>query len=119
MEGLQALHLLLHPIGGAQEILHTEGLEQIVDGIDAEALDGILGVGRGEDNERRHGERLNKIHAVEVGHVDVAEDGVDDLLVEDVAGLKGTLTLCHEFQERHFLDIGGELLQGQGLVVDG
>ena len=110
---------IFQTVGGAAELIEAEGLEQVVDGIDLEALDSILGVGGREDDERRYRKRLHEIHAVEVGHVDVAEDGIDGLTVEDVLGLEGTLALGDELQKRNLADVCDELLQSQGLVVDG
>ena len=89
------------------EVLQAERFEQVVDGIDTEAFDGVFRVGGGEDDERRYGERLDEVHAVEVGHVDVAEDGINRLTVQHVDGFDGTLTLCYQLQERHFPDICG------------
>ena len=89
----------------------AEGLQEIIDGIDTEALDGVFGVGGGEDDEGRGSERLDEVHAVEVGHVDVAEDGIDGVVFEEGTGLHRTLALGSEFEERYLTDIGNELLE--------
>ena len=47
-----------------------------------------------------------------------AEDGIDVLSVEDLLGLDGALTLSFEREEGYLLNVGGELLQGERLVVD-
>ena len=93
------------------EVLQAEGLQQIVDSVDTEALDGVFRVGGGEDDEGRTSERLDEVHTVEVGHVDVAEDGVDGVMFEEFASLHSTLALGSEFEERHLTDIGNELLE--------
>jgi hypothetical protein len=51
-------------------------------------------------------ERFGKLHAVEFGHVDVKEDGINLLVVNDMLGLNGALALCHEFEVGNLLDIG-------------
>jgi len=44
---------------------------------------------------------------------------IDILLIEDILGFDGTLALTCEFEEWDFLNVGNELLECQGLVVDG
>ena len=63
------------------EVLQPKGLEQVVDSIDTKAFYGIFRIGRRKDDEWRYGERLHKIHAVEVGHVDVTEDGIHGVIL--------------------------------------
>ena len=109
----------LHLVGRPLHVVETEGLEQVVHGIDLEPVDGILGVGSGEDHQRWCCQRLHEVHAIEVGHVDVDEDGIDHLFLHDLAGLEGTLAGFHELQEGYFLDIGGQLAECQRLIVDG
>ena len=105
--------------GSPLEILQAKGLEKIVDGIHAIALNGIFGIGRGEDDEWRCYQLPHKVHTVEVGHVDVAEDGIDYFLLHDFLCFEGTHAFTTKLKERHFPDVGGQLLQCQWLVVDG
>ena len=111
--------LLFYPVRRPHKVLQAEGLQQVVNGIDLEALDSIFGVGGGKYDEGRGSQRLDELHAIEVGHVDVAENDVDGLTVEHVDGLEGTLALGCQLKEWHLINIGDELLQGQRLVVDG
>ena len=115
----RGLQSFLEAIGCTTEIIEAEGLEQIVDGIHLEALNGILGVSCGEDDEGRGCKRLDEVHAVKVGHVDVAEDGIHRFAIQELFGLEGTLALAYELEKRNFLYVTDELLERQGLVVDG
>ena len=116
---LRTLDAFAQALGGTLEVLQPEGLEQVVDGGHLEALDGVLGIGGGEDYQRCKGERLDKVHAVEVGHVDVAENGVDGVVLQEVARLDGTLALCRQLEVGHLADVGGQLSERQRLVVNG
>ena len=100
------------------KILQSEGFQYIVDGIDAEALYGILGIGCGEDYKWRYGKRLYEVHAVEVGHIDVAEDGIYRIVFQKRPRLQSALALGRELKERHFTNIGNELLQSQWLIIN-
>ena len=64
-------------------------------------------------------ERLHKLQSVEVGHVDVKENGVDRLFAEDFHGLGSTQAAACDFEERHLFQVVGELLERQGLIVNG
>ena len=58
---------------GLREALERKGLEQIVDRLQFEALQGVIGVGRGENDEWRAAQRLHQLQAGQPGHVDVEE----------------------------------------------
>ena len=110
---------MLHLLGSPLKVLQAERLEQIVDGIHLEALDGILRVGRGEHDKGRSLHLLDKLHTVEVGHVDVDEDGIDYLLIHDLLGLQSALAGSHQFEVRYLLYVCGQLAQCQWLIVYG
>jgi len=112
-------HPFFDTIGGTAEIVESEGFQEIIYGIDPESLHGIFAIGCGEDDERRCLQRLDEIHAVEIGHIDVAEDGINGFFCQKLPCFQGTLALGSEFEERNPLDIGHELPQGKRLVVDG
>ena len=107
---------------GGFKLVKTVGLQQVSHGIGLIALDGIVGVGRGEYHNGATAvfliERFGKLHAVEFGHVDVKEDGINLLVVNDMLGLNGALALCHEFEVGNLLDIGYQLLEGQRFIID-
>ena len=109
---------LFQSVGSALKVLQSEWFEQIVDRVHLEALDGVLRIGGCKHDEWGHGERLHEVHAVEVGHVDIAEDGVHGFLFQPFPCIECTLTLASQFQERHLTDIGNDLLQSQWLIVD-
>ena len=102
----------------APEIGHRERFEQIVDGVDLVAVDGIVAVGRREDNQRRHVETLDEVHAVDVGHIDVDEQRVDGLAVHNLLCFRSTLALAGKLKKFHFLYVCRQLPQGQWLIVD-
>ena len=118
-DGILQLVLAAHLFGRLAELVHGEGLEQIVHGVGAEAFDGIFAVGRGEHHEGRREEGTHEVEAVEVGHVDVDEDGIDGLVLEHTTGFHGACGGADELEIGNLLDAGGELLECQGLVVDG
>ena len=113
------LYAVLQAQGGTLEVLHAEGLQQIVYRVHLESLDGIFGIGCGEDDERGHGERLHKVHTVQVGHVDVAEDGIYRVLFQKLFCLDGALALCRQLQKGYFAYVGCNLLKSQRLIVYG
>ena len=78
---LDALYPFFQTIGRTAEIIESERLQQIIDGIDLKALDGILGIGCSKHHEGWRGQRLHEIHTIQVGHVDVTEDGINYLVV--------------------------------------
>ena len=70
------------PADGLGEAFPADGLEDVVDGLEVEGLDGEALVGGDEHDERRPGEageEPGQVEAVEAGHVDVEEDDVDGL----------------------------------------
>ena len=105
--------------GGTAEVREAEGLEQVVHGIEFEAFDGVFGVGGREDDHGAVEEPADELHAVQVGHVDVHEDQVDLFRGEPLLSLDGVVEPCDEFQVGDFGDVGGDLAQSQGFVVDG
>lgn len=96
----------------------SEGLEQVVNGIDLIAVDGVFTVGGGEDDDGWCDERPHKVESAEVGHVDIDEDGIDDIFFHELFGFGGTLAFTDEFEERYYLDVCGKLLQCQWFIVD-
>ena len=118
---LQALAQTLQRL---REVGETEGFQQVVHGIHLETFHSILGVGGGEDDERTAlhdivvGELAHEVHAAEVGHVDVAEDGVHRVLLQKLTGFQRALTLCCQFEEGYLINIGDDLLECQRFIVN-
>ena len=69
------------------------GLQQIVERVDLERAQGILVVGRREDEERHALEALEQIEATAAGHGDVEEQHVDRQLREARLRLVGVRRL--------------------------
>ena len=105
--------------GRAAEVGEAEGFEQVVDGIELEALHGVLGVGRGEDHHRADDHRADEVHARKVGHVDVGEDQIDRVRGEELLRVDGVGEGRRQFQIGDLGDVACKLAQGQRFVVDG
>ena len=115
--GVEQFKLPLHLVGSPQDVAHAEGLEEVVDGIHLVALHGIFLIGSGEDHKGRMGQRAHEVKSVEVGHIDVDEDGIHLFPVQYTHRLNGTLATVHQLEERHFLQVCRQLAQCQRLII--
>ena len=119
------LQALTYTLQRTAEVGEAEGLQQIIDSGDLETLDGILGIGGGEYDEGRAelggvlGELTHEVHAVEVGHIDVAEEDIDGFGSQDILSLHSAAALGNELEVGDTLDIGYNLAQGQGFIING
>ena len=109
---------MLHAHGCTLEVVESEGLEQIVDGIHLESVHRIFRISRGENHKRRRCQRAHKVHAIHVGHIDIDKDGVNSFSVYYVVCLDSALTFGYKVEKRYLPDVGCELLQCERLVVD-
>ena len=109
---------VLHTHGSTLEVVESERLEQIVDGINLESVHRIFRISRGENHKRRRCQRAHKVHAIHVGHIDIDKDGVNSFIVYYVACLDGALTFGYKVEKRYLPDVSCELLQCERLVVD-
>lgn len=105
-------------VGGPSELIETERLEQVVYGIYLITFYRIFGVGCGKDDEWWGCQTSDEVHAVEVWHVNVAENGVYRVAVEKAPGFYGALARGYKMEKGYFTDIDSQLLQGQWLVID-
>lgn len=105
-------------VGGPLEVGQGVGLEEVVDGTDAVAFDGILLVSGGEHYGGCVGEAFDEVHAVEVGHVDVSEDEVDGVGGEEIEGVEGVVAGGCEGEEGSFVDVAPEFFEGYRFVVN-
>jgi len=72
------LYKLLIGFGGSlKESLEYDGFEEVVYGLQTEALQGIFGIGGNEDAHGRSIERVQKIDTIEVGHINVQKHQVN------------------------------------------
>ena len=102
-----------------QEIRQSEGLEQVVYGIDPETFHRKLGVRGREYHQGRVGERTHEIHPGDVRHVDIQEHRIHRLLAEHAPCLHGAVAGRHQFQVGNLGDIHFQLLERQRLIVYG
>ncbi|KPC88469.1 hypothetical protein ADL35_05495, partial [Streptomyces sp. NRRL WC-3753] len=68
---------------GFGEAFAADGLEDVVDGLEVEGVDGEALVGGDEDDERRareSGQQAGHVESGEPGHLDVEEEHVDGLV---------------------------------------
>ena len=54
---------------------------------------------------------FGEIKAVEVGHVDIQEEGIHLNFTDNLLGLDGTVALRDKFQIRNLVDIGNKFLE--------
>lgn len=105
-------------VAGLEEVGIADGLGEVVERVDAVAIDGILAEGGGEDDARGLGQHLAELQSVEVGHLDVKENEVDGVVGKSFEGVHGVVILALEFHEGDFIDVAGQQFHGQGFVVD-
>lgn len=95
-------------LGSTPRIIETKRLEQVVDSLHLVAIHRIFGISSGKNDKVSRRERLNEIHTIEVGHVDVTEDSIHILTIKEVARFYGTLELPDEFKRLDLLNKRGE-----------
>ena len=71
-----------------------------------------------KDHHRRVGQRLDKLHSVEIGHADVGEYHVGIPLVDKRRSLNCAGKLSHKLEKRHFRHITFQLFERDRFVVD-
>jgi len=103
------------------ELLDVEGLGQVIQGPQAQGLDGLLHAGVGRDHDRRDRglgflEMPEDIHAVDLGHLDVADQEIDILLL-DVLVDAGRARIGQDVIP-FFLQNDGQKLDNRPLVID-
>ena len=108
-------------LSGAFEVGQAERLEQIIQRIEFETLDGILRVGGGEDDHRSllARERTDELRAHKVGHIDIDKYQINPLVLQELLCLDGVAELGNVLQKRHLRDVGPNLTESQRLIVNG
>jgi hypothetical protein len=111
-----------HFLNGFGEAFLVEGLEDVVDGVDVEGLDGIVIEGGGEDNVRdfqfAFGEFLEDAKAIEAGHLDIEEDQVRGVFFDEIDGVETVFALGEEIDFGKGFEEKGEFIAGGLFVVD-
>ena len=110
----------------------VKGLEEVVNGVDVKGADGVLVIGRGEDDL---GERVGFLaggeaglvavkqalddgESVEAGHLDIEKNQVRMVLLDEVNGFNAVGSLGEDFDASDFVEEEAELVAGQLFVVD-
>ena len=119
--GLLVLDGAPGPLDGLRQPALIHGLEQVVHGLQAEGLHGVLIVGGDEDEVRQvdafFAQPADHAEAVEAGHVDVQKDHFRLQLADQLDGVQPIGTRCDYFHFREILEQVGELVAGQLFVV--
>jgi len=105
---------------GDFEAVAVEGFQEIVDGIDAEGIDGEAIVGGGEDDGGAllGGEFLNDLEAVGAGHLDVEEDDVGCVVFDGGEGFGAAAAFTDDFDGGVAAQKRAEAFASEGFVVD-
>lgn len=108
-------------VDGLGDALFVERLQDVIDGVHFEGLDGILIEGGGEDNFGQRDfaveEFFDDSEAVEAGHLHVEEHEVGIVLANEVHGFEAVLSLGNDVHVG-VIEKVGEFVAGQLLVVD-
>jgi len=100
----------------------VEGLEDVVDGVHVEGLDGVVVKGRGEDDvgnfEFALDELLEDAEAVETRHLDIEEDEVGIVFLDEVDGVESVFALGQKIDFREAFEEEGQFLASGLFVVD-
>ena len=99
------------------EAFVTEGLEEVIEGVGVEGLDGVAVIG-GDEDGKGHAGNANGVddgEAVDLGHLDVEEDEVEVMGLEQIDGGAAVGGLGDEAVG---LEQSAEALAGGGFIVD-
>ena len=119
-------------LDGLEDAGAVKGLEEVVNGVDVKGADGVLVIGRGEDDL---GERVGFLaggeaglvavekalddgETVEAGHLDVKKNQVGVVVVDEVDGFNAVGSVGEDFDAADFVEEEAELVAGQLFVVD-
>jgi len=100
----------------------VERLENIVDGIHVESLDGVVVESGGEDNVRNFevafNEFLEDAEAVETGHLDVEENEIGIVFLDEIDGVEAVFALGQKIDFRKTLEEEREFIARGLFVID-
>ena len=125
-ETVAAVDILLHQhreplegfVGGLEEVIVGDGLQQVVEGIHLIAFDGILREGGGKDHLRLLGQDLGELNAAELWHLDVEEQQLYGVFAEVLHGRDGTVVGSCEIEVRCLTGVALQQSCCQRLIVD-
>src|SRR6185437_5055749 len=100
--------------------LRLDRLEEIVDRVDVEGLDGVLVVRGDEDDGRQPIGRdgVEHLEAVEVGHLHVEEYKVGAVLEDRFDRFAASAALTNDRHARHVTEQRANAFPGKGFIVD-
>ena len=104
-------------VGRLEEVGVGNGLEQVVEGIDLVAVEGVLLEGSGKDDAGARIDHPREFEPVEFGHLDVEEEEVDLLFGQFLHGLNSTGVFPCQFEEGSLGYIALKQSEGQGFIV--
>ena len=113
--GAAALHGAFH-CGKELGVIHR--LEQIVDGVDADAFDGVVFVGGDKDHHGIARNQFHKLHTRQFGHLNVEKKQVDFARNNQGIGLAGRGEHSGKLQRGCAAGIIADKLARQGFIVD-
>ena len=115
---LQHLEPLQRFVAGFEKLGVGDGLEQVVESVDALTVNGILVKRGGEHHACGFGQHFRELQPVEFWHLDVEKHQVHWIVGDASHSVDGIRILAIEFHERNFLHIAHQQLYGKGLVVN-
>ena len=105
-------------VAGLQKVDVAYGLHQVVERIDAVAVEGILLKRRGKHHPGALGQHARQFKPVELGHLNVEECQVHWIVGEALHGIYRVGILSAQFHKRNALHIAHQQLHRQRLVVN-
>ena len=87
-------------LGGFQEFLIADGLEEEVQGAHLVTLEGILLEGRGKDDAGLGGQHAGEFHAVQIRHLDIQKHQFRALCPNLGQGQNGVIVATCQFKKR-------------------
>jgi hypothetical protein len=109
-------------LDGFGDASFVERLEDVVDGVDVEGLDGVLVEGGGKDDvgnfEFAFDELFQDTETVKAGHLDIEENEVGGMFFDKVDGFKAVLALAKEIDFGKGFEEEGEFVASRFFVVD-
>ncbi len=117
-EGIEVGLAFAEATYGAGEGFGFDGLEEIVERVGGEGLEGVLVVGGDEDDVRVGGQVLQDLEAVHAGHLDIEEESVGAEGLNLFDGLKAVACFTGNGEAFEGGEKTREAFAGAAFVVD-
>ena len=105
-------------VGGFEEGIVTDGLQQIIQRIDFISFYRILAEGGGENDLRMLGQNAGKLDTTQFRHLDVQENQVNLTIADVFDGSHSAVIGTYKMQKRGSVDITRQQLGCQRFVVN-